>query len=122
MSGVDDKVIEAVAEAIWRTDAVYNEASEISPSAFIVEAEAAIEVLQSLGWGKLPEWRDISEAPRDGTQVIVNAPQLESESTNAYWENGHWHLAYNGKRFGIHVKGPTHWQHLPAPPTDKQEG
>ena len=58
------------------------------------------------------DWFPIETAPRDGKQVIVNAPQLESESTYAYFENNAWYLAYDGKPFGIHVTQPTHWKPL----------
>jgi hypothetical protein len=68
-------------------------------------------------------WRPISEAPKDGTRVLVidaahdGAPQL------AWWGAPVWGqlpacwLTYSHRSDFEDVAAPTHFQPLPAPPT-----
>ncbi len=63
----------------------------------------------------MSEWRDISTAPKDGTEVLVFIPRrlgalyaAASNPTGVQW----W------SRLG-EVK-PTHWMPLPSPPPDQE--
>lgn len=72
---------------------------------------SAIDYIHSKGL--LMVWQPIETAPKDGTDIIVNMPQVESGCTFVYWENGRWHLTYDGKPLLPHVKPPTAWMPLP---------
>lgn len=65
-------------------------------------------------------WQPIETAPKDGTDILVNAPQVDSGVTIAFFKDGYWRLTYDGARFGVHVSDPTHWMPLPEPPKDSQ--
>lgn len=58
----------------------------------------------------LSGWRPISEAPRDGTQVLVAAP--DCGMMVARWLSGGW----DDGDFNSFMSWPTHWQPLPPPP------
>jgi hypothetical protein len=62
---------------------------------------------------RAPGWRPISEAPRDGTRVMVFDPTLNGGfvCTARFWE-GHWW----GHSIGLDEMFPTKWQPLPPPP------
>ena len=60
------------------------------------------------------KWQPIESAPRDGAQMYVDAPQLDCGCSIAYFENGAWCSAWDGRKFIDYV--PTKWQPLPAPP------
>jgi len=71
-----------------------------------------------------PEWRPISEAPRDGEIII-----MYGKSRHAAFDTvgtGHWYRP--GKRFvwdnylGDEPRPPTHWQPLPEPPAGADKG
>lgn len=71
----------------------------------------------------VPEWRPISEAPRDGEIII-----MYGKSRHAAFDTvgtGHWYRP--GKRFvwdnylGDEPRPPTHWQPLPSPPSRPEE-
>lgn len=63
-------------------------------------------------------WRDMADAPRDGTFVLVWSPIPDGDPEDCI------HIAYcdgNGKSWDDPDRGwvkpdPTHWQPLPAPP------
>lgn len=72
-------------------------------------------------------WQTIETAPKDGTRILlyprVNQRTGECTITVARW----WQPARAGKGFWIHdgtctLKHPTHWQPLPAPPSDTDRG
>lgn len=65
--------------------------------------------------GLLMVWQPIETAPKDGTDIIVNMPQVESGCTFIYWKDG-WRLTYDGKFLCPHVTSPTHWMPLPVAP------
>lgn len=76
-----------------------------------VAIDHAIEVM------KRGLWQPIETAPKDGTDIIVNMPQVESGCTFIYWKDG-WRLTYDGKFLGPHVIKPTHWMPLPDAPEE----
>ena len=57
-------------------------------------------------------WRPISEAPKDGTYVLLNFDNRPP--TVARWLYGAWQ-AFDVLGF---IGAPTHWQPLPLPPTE----
>lgn len=69
----------------------------------------------------MSEWRDISEAPRDGTEILVCGP-LKTGRT--YLEVQKWFRSEHHKDGGFwpvvwmqNCEEPTHWQLLPEPPS-----
>jgi Lar family restriction alleviation protein len=66
---------------------------------------------------RTPGWRPISEAPRDGTRVMVFDPTLNGGfvCTARFWE-GHWW----GHSIGLDEMFPTKWQPLPPPPGEAE--
>ena len=61
-------------------------------------------------------WRDISEAPRDGTQVFG---KCGNDYALIEWENlgfgtGYWHLANYGKDVELREWNPTHFRPIPT--------
>ena len=67
------------------------------------------------------QWRPISEAPRDGTRIIVYRPNAYKishgyidEIGEDYFKGKHW-MKSN------FVNQPTHFMPLPQPPTDLKE-
>lgn len=76
-----------------------------------VTIQDTIDYLQAQGL--LMVWNtDMDSAPRDGTDIIVNMPQVESGCTFVYWKYG-WRLTYDGKPLLPHVKPPIAWMPLP---------
>ena len=67
----------------------------------------------------MSEWKDISTAPKDGTNIDVWCKE-EGRITNAYWRNDRWtHWSMNGFEMMDHVKldyAPSHWMHIPDDP------
>ena len=64
------------------------------------------------------EWRPISEAPRDGTYILVYQPDaLAPDITVVAWIDDWWH-ACDGKNPELALRGhnPTHFMPLPAAP------
>lgn len=68
-----------------------------------------------------PAWRPISEAPRDGTAILL----YEDDSVTTawwykHWREGFWYTGYDCADHGsFKVERPTHWMPLPAPPEGK---
>lgn len=64
------------------------------------------------------EWRPMIEAPHDGREVLIWHPKTR-EMFVCYWRPRHgWMVATQQDGMPIVLDaGPTHWQHLPAPPT-----
>lgn len=58
------------------------------------------------------EWRDISEAPKDGT-VFLFWPRRDREHATARWSDDRFVVACCGQS----AYGITHWMPLPAPPS-----
>lgn len=88
--------------------------NSLSLLATSTKGEAVLDAIDHLhAKGLLMVWQPIETAPKDGTDIIVNMPQVESGCTFVYWENGRWHLTYDGKPLLPHVKPPTAWMPLP---------
>lgn len=63
----------------------------------------------------MSEWRDISTAPKDGTEVLVCLGEITCVATWNLWDGEEaWRDHY-----GFHFS-PTHWMPLPAPPITEQ--
>lgn len=67
----------------------------------------------TLTQGAVPQWRDISTAPKDGTNILAHE---DGATTVVYWddERGSWLHPYKGGK----TTWPklTHWMPLPEPP------
>jgi len=110
---------------------VYNEGfaagcgNNFESAKFLVAAEDASTELRAALLAVAPQWRDISEAPRDGTRVLLYHPGYK----NAFYENrdrkprtwvdwcvdGSWYQTAPSAP-------PTHYQPLPTPPAPGGEG
>jgi hypothetical protein len=70
------------------------------------------------------DWNpDMSTAPKDGTHILLYLPWID-EVHEGYWsERGRtgWRAWFHASVSGTVILSsePTHWQPLPAPPTDK---
>jgi len=56
------------------------------------------------------QWRSISEAPKDGTQVIIGSTKCNAVMLSTYSPGADWWRGWGPQ------KGPTHYQPLPLPP------
>ena len=88
---------------------------DVSPA----QVEAAITALRAL------QWRPISEAPKDGTRVLLlvyDEPFVGYWSTNqsAWFESIEWTRVYGDGRFESDGPEPTHWMPLPAARASKE--
>ena len=87
--------------------------SEINPQfreAHELMAQAVIEAHEARKWKPI-ENKDV---PKDGSQIYVDAPELDCGCSIAYFDDGAWRSAWDGRVFVDYA--PTHWQPLPAPP------
>lgn len=86
---------------------------------FVEEAEAAIATGER---ATIRRWRPISEAPRDGTEILAHClgtPSLYgSGRVVVRWYEGQWELAQVGgyAQDAEPVREPTQWMPLPEPP------
>ena len=82
----------------------------------------------------MSKWRDISTAPKDGTEIIgCYFCKWDDQDASFYgpwtmaWRNGKWLPSWDGMRvvehmsdFGTDYKtldsNPSHWMPLPEPP------
>jgi len=64
-------------------------------------------------------WQPIETAPKDGTDIFVDAPQIECGCTIVHWNRG-WRLTLNGLPIQPHVTPFKFWMPLPTPPTESQ--
>jgi len=69
------------------------------------------------------EWEPIQTAPKDGTRIIVNDPKRSNKTYKTkvlvvFWhkENEEWVSTMSN----AHNPVPTHWMHLPDPPTEEE--
>ena len=80
----------------------------------IAELEAQLEATHpSPPEGMVGEWRPIETAPKDGSEVLVNATGIGL--VVVYWsdDESQW-----GTGLGyLNGEAPTHWMPLPLPPT-----
>lgn len=73
---------------------------------------------------RVPVWRDIASAPKDGTHILVGTfpcPAGRITTAVVHWFDGDdagWALSvnYDGEHSDHGVSAPTHWMPLPAPP------
>lgn len=93
-------------------------------------SEGYVNSLVSAGEGVLlsetdPEnysaWRPISQAPRDGTQIIAYRPSKPTPHIEGmYWvpypdsnAEGAWHWSFDGDCPSVNDQQPTHWMPVP---------
>ena len=62
------------------------------------------------------EWKPIETCPRDGSQFLANAPDLECGVSIMFFERGRIRSAFNGMPLAPHITQPTKWMPLPPPP------
>jgi hypothetical protein len=67
-------------------------------------------------------WRPISEAPKDGTDVLIYVADT-AEQFVGYWrdDSNAFVIAPNGRGGWTGLKEPTHWMPLPPPPSAGEE-
>lgn len=61
------------------------------------------------------EWRDISSAPRDGTEILVWGKD-QSDVYFACFYGGWWVADVHPYEWTELIAPPTHWMSLPQPP------
>lgn len=108
MSGISD---ERLAMLI---DGVSENAEHPQAPIYWQEFANALRELQRL---RSNAWQPIETAPRDGTEILIFIPDCDQavasyqygddEDMAGWWGDG-----------GFHYADPTHWQPLPAPPSD----
>jgi hypothetical protein len=92
----------------------YRESEHAAMDKAMEVAHAAIAAHKAQSDG----WRPISEAPMDGTVVLVFENYSETVGAACYVDGGwFWESDY---RYAIThpIRSVTHFQHLPAPPKD----
>lgn len=77
----------------------------------------------------MSEWQPIATAPKDGTEVFAwgtlecspfSRPHVGCNGIErALWDGEGWLLSSAQADGGTWVCGVTHWQPLPAPPTEE---
>lgn len=78
-----------------------------------MEAMEAARAWQAFrDWCDKPTWQPIETAPRDGTEVLVYVPDYDSLTIAQRFGVGLWEGADGDYYY------PTHWQPLPAPPSE----
>lgn len=69
------------------------------------------------------EWKPIETAPKDGTSILVGAPEWEPELCS--WRNDCWFRGWCAGGLRSDTYGPdfdpTHWMPLPPPPRPDDE-
>jgi hypothetical protein len=66
-------------------------------------------------------WRPISSAPKDGTDILVDAPDVVCGCTIVHWKAPGWRLTFDGKLFNAAATQPKFWMPLHAPPAQRKE-
>lgn len=67
------------------------------------------------------DWRDITTAPKDGTEILVC--DLRGWRCVASWDSHVFRGEVAGWRDGqCYSVNPTHWQPLPSPPALPEKG
>lgn len=65
------------------------------------------------------EWQPIETAPKDGTWILIaSLANMDIGHWDDHWIDGAW-LRFQTAEYdndGAEIRGPTHWQPLPAPP------
>lgn len=71
----------------------------------------------TLSQGAVPQWRDISTAPKDGETVLIFTPRTFPQVTAAHYRDDieleHWQAVGHRWHHPADVKA---WMPLPAPP------
>ena len=60
------------------------------------------------------QWRAIETAPKDGTDILVDAPDMVCGCTIVHWKRPGWRLTFDGQLFHKGATQPTLWMPLPA--------
>jgi hypothetical protein len=68
-----------------------------------------------------PQWRPISEAPKDGTNILGSSGGkipfvMAWDDGEEIWVTFNCHYEYTVAKYGGKPWTPTHWMPLPAPP------
>ncbi len=73
------------------------------------------------------DWQPIETAPRDGTEILLWAPDYSHRAGIGAWCDviGAWSADIGSMEDGVAVfegdcDGPSHWMPLPAPPEDRE--
>lgn len=88
---------------------------------YVLRAKAALAIARKAIEAEMRgEWRDISTAPKDGTNILVWWPLQMHCPVVAHWadkwSNG---LGWKFTGWGEPLEtAPTHWQPLPLPPKE----
>ena len=117
----NEKLIEAVKrgiEAIAWSESKFEPLNAHDDADALAQAALAAHnaALEAASFMVVPGWRDIADAPRDGTVFLIDAPDVTSEMTMATYEKGELVSIWDGKPFGRHVSKPRHFMPLPAAP------
>lgn len=99
---VTDEMVRVAAQAYTDECLGHEQAYPVAIKAALTAALAAI-------------WRDMKDAPRDGTGILVKLPDSDMPHTAKFWR-GSWTMAWDHSE----LKGwdtPTHWMPLPSAPS-----
>lgn len=102
---------------IWKDNHRHgmSEIDEAATDALMEEAANALESALSLS--PAHGWRDIADAPKDGTDILVT--NIEEWIAKVCWHKGAWlQVDADGVILGdlVAIAYPTHWMPLPAAP------
>ena len=106
---MDDKRVEAAARVICLelNGTIFRDADNNEQDEAIFLATASIKASDAAAW------QPIETAPRDGTLILVAVKHIGCDVVS-FWGAG-WRETTNGLMLRDE---PTHWQPLPAPPSD----
>lgn len=80
--------------------------------------------------GVIPQWRDIKDAPRDGTTILLCTTEVQDgHMQTAYWDEKpglefkrDWAWHHTDADIWWHKDMFTHWKPLPTPPHNPAGG
>ncbi len=85
------------------------------PHGDVVRAKHVAQVFDEAG---VSEWQLIETAPKDGTEILCW--DGENRAICDY-RSGKWNVTQDSEDYGWSDYTPTHWQHLPTPPTETND-